>query len=290
MDIQTESKLVNHISDTAFWAAASRAIESERRDALFLDPLSKDLAGEKGYKIATHMPGWEQTLWAVVIRTHSMDQLLLKAIKNNAIDCIVNMAAGLDTRPYRLPLSKNMHWIEVDFPHLIEFKETKLKNNKPVCHLERMSCDLSNPADRNHLLKTIHQKYSKILIITEGFIEYLSEDQVASLVDDINQYSHFQFWIQDYCSSDVAKGMTIVWSKQMPEDVALKFAPPNWVQFFADRDWKTVENRTTTEEAFRFKRETREMRIKRFFHLISLKSEKKGNKHLTGYLLLCKQS
>ena len=37
-----------NISDTARWVAVYRAIESERPDAWFRDPLAKRLAGERG--------------------------------------------------------------------------------------------------------------------------------------------------------------------------------------------------------------------------------------------------
>ncbi|MDE3110116.1 MAG: class I SAM-dependent methyltransferase, partial [Acidobacteriota bacterium] len=47
---------MQHVSDTAFWVAHYRAIEGERPDALFHDPLAGVLAGERGRNIAEHMP------------------------------------------------------------------------------------------------------------------------------------------------------------------------------------------------------------------------------------------
>jgi O-methyltransferase involved in polyketide biosynthesis len=48
--------LIRNVSDTAFWIAHHRAIETERPDALFRDPLAARLAGEHGEKIAAAMP------------------------------------------------------------------------------------------------------------------------------------------------------------------------------------------------------------------------------------------
>ena len=44
--------LVRNISDTAMWAAAYRARETERPGALFRDPFAKRLAGPRGEQIA----------------------------------------------------------------------------------------------------------------------------------------------------------------------------------------------------------------------------------------------
>jgi O-methyltransferase involved in polyketide biosynthesis len=43
---------IEHVTDTAFWVASYRALESERPDALFRDPLAGLLSGEKGKQIA----------------------------------------------------------------------------------------------------------------------------------------------------------------------------------------------------------------------------------------------
>ena len=47
---------IEHVMDTAFWVASDRALEGERADALFRDPLAAVLAGEKGRRIAESMP------------------------------------------------------------------------------------------------------------------------------------------------------------------------------------------------------------------------------------------
>lgn len=47
---------IQNVPDTAFMAAAYRAIESERPDALFRDPLADKLAGERGREIIASLP------------------------------------------------------------------------------------------------------------------------------------------------------------------------------------------------------------------------------------------
>jgi hypothetical protein len=95
--------MIEHVSDTAFWVARHRANESARPDALFHDPLAARLAGERGAEIARTLPNAHMTGWAVVMRTLIIDELILSAIAQG-VDTVVNLGAGLDTRPYRMAL------------------------------------------------------------------------------------------------------------------------------------------------------------------------------------------
>src|SRR6478672_2782051 len=97
--------LIRNISDTARWAATFRAIESERPDALFHDPYAGRLAGDRGKEIHGKMRDMDgrDTSWSWVMRTVLFDRAILQAI-GEGFDTVVNLAAGLDARPYRLNL------------------------------------------------------------------------------------------------------------------------------------------------------------------------------------------
>src|SRR3954462_4287550 len=91
---------LHHVSDTALWVAHYRAEESERPDALFRDPFAKALAGERGRRIAQAMGATAKyTRWTLVIRTVLIDRYIEAAIAGG-VDTILNLGAGLDTRPY----------------------------------------------------------------------------------------------------------------------------------------------------------------------------------------------
>ena len=75
-------------------------MESARSDALFHDPLAGGLAGERGLRIARSRP---DGAWVVAIRTVLIDAFLRSAIVSG-IDTVINLGAGLDTRPYRMDL------------------------------------------------------------------------------------------------------------------------------------------------------------------------------------------
>ena len=108
----TDAKLINHVSDTARWVAVYRAMETERPDAIFSDPFARRLAGERGEAIVQGMPKGRQMSWPMVVRTAVMDEIIMRCITKQGVDCVLNLAAGLDARPWRLPLAPTLRWID----------------------------------------------------------------------------------------------------------------------------------------------------------------------------------
>src|SRR4029450_826093 len=95
---------IDHISDTARWVAFYRAMESERPDAIFHDPFARRLAGEQGEAIVDAMHQGRAFSWPMVVRTAVMDEIILRSIEQDGVLGVLSLAAGLDARPWRLPL------------------------------------------------------------------------------------------------------------------------------------------------------------------------------------------
>jgi O-methyltransferase involved in polyketide biosynthesis len=100
------------------------------------------------------------------------------------VDTVVNLGAGLDTRPYRMELPASLRWIEVDFPDTIAFKNQTQAGEKPVCRLERIAADLSDISLRRSLFQRIGWESQSVLIITDGVIMYLSSDDAAPKISN----------------------------------------------------------------------------------------------------------
>src|SRR5947209_5655133 len=103
------TKIAN-VSDTARWVAVYRAMETARPDALFRDPYAARLAGERGEAIVDHMQRGRSMAWAMITRTVAFDEMILERIRAG-VDRVINLAAGLDTRPWRLDLPRTLRWI-----------------------------------------------------------------------------------------------------------------------------------------------------------------------------------
>ena len=95
--------LIRNISDTARWVATYRAQETERPDAVFRDPFARVLAGARGEQIAAATPFMQQAAWSIIARTYLIDQIVEREVGRGG-DLVVNLAAGLDPRPYRVDL------------------------------------------------------------------------------------------------------------------------------------------------------------------------------------------
>src|SRR5436309_8492123 len=126
-------------------------METDRPDAHFRDPFARVLAGERGQEIVKKMPGAQRSAWAMIVRTCVFDEVILRLIRENGVNIVLNLAAGLDTRPYRLPLPESLSWFEIDFAPILDYKEEKLQNEKPVCRLERIKMDLSDASARRNV-------------------------------------------------------------------------------------------------------------------------------------------
>lgn len=132
---------IRHISDTALWVAVYRAQESERADAVFRDPYASKLAGERGVQIAAAMPFARRHSWSYTARTWLVDQVIERSVRQGT-DMIINLAAGLDSRPYRMQLPTALRWIEIDLPDMLNYKQEVLATERPVCALDRVPLDL----------------------------------------------------------------------------------------------------------------------------------------------------
>jgi methyltransferase (TIGR00027 family) len=281
--------LIENVSDTAFWVAHYRAVESQRADALFHDPLAAVLAGEQGKKIAQAMPGRFMTEWVVALRTCIIDDYIRVAV-TEGIDVVVNLGAGLDTRPYRMNLPDSLLWIEADYPRMIEFKGNRLSGEVPRCQLERVAVDLANPSERRRLLEDIAARARKVLVLTEGVIPYLSVEEVASLAEDLKRTRHAYYWIVEYLSPAAIKFRGKARITRKTKNAPFKFKPDDWFAFFRGHGWCLKEIRYFTEEGERLKRPARlPFTLKVIVNvrmLFASKERREGFRKLAGYALL----
>ncbi len=246
--------VVRNISDTARWAAVFRARETERADAIFRDPYAERLAGKMGVDIANTLPEGNSHAWAWVARTYLFDQFITHEIEQG-VDMVVNLAAGLDARPYRMALPASLQWIEVDLPEILTYKEGILSNEKSACALERIRANLSDGSARRSLFADLDRRANKILVLTEGLLIYLSAEEVASLAKDLAAGPHFQRWIMDLSSPGLLRMMQRTTGKQLSKVGApFKFAPAEGPAYFTPHGWEPIEVKGLLKTATQFKR------------------------------------
>ncbi len=252
--MSVSSELIKNVSDTAWWTATGRFLESKRDDALFKDPLAGLLIEGREQMLSNLLP--TQYLSAMMaVRTKLLDDLVMELIKGKKIDAVINLACGLCTRVFRLPLPQSMHWVEVDFPAMIQFKQEKLSPIAAPCDLEFRAVDLRQAEARQMLLKEVTERHENVLVITEGLLPYLTESNVTQLAAELITYD-VRYWLSDFymnVAQDLVNSPEI-YQAMKKADAMLQFDPESGLDFFQEHGWTLKKQFNFVEEAKRLDR------------------------------------
>lgn len=285
---------IRDVSDTAFMIAAYRAMEGEREDALFHDPLAAALAGERGRQIVAALVRrgragafWSRIMaWMVALRTHIIDDLILSASAQGT-DAVLCLGAGLDTRPYRMALPESLTWIEVDFPHIIELKERHLAGETNRCRLERAKLDLTDLPARRVFLAEVSSRFRRVLVLTEGVIPYLPVDVAGLLADDLRSQAPLTQWIVDYISPQTLRYRG---ARSWIPNAPFLFDPQDPFGFFKEHGWVVSEVRYLWDEGQRLHRPLplpwALMALLRLRAAFMSRAQREGLWRSSGYMLL----
>jgi methyltransferase (TIGR00027 family) len=281
--------LIRDVSDTARWVAMYRAQESARPDALFHDSWAEALAGERGREILAGMPEGNRWGWPMVVRTAVMDEIIEREVAAG-IDTVVYLAAGLDMRPWRLPLPANLRWVEVDLPGIVADKEAalaRLDPGPPRCRFERIAADLADTAQRRDALARAMAGATRALVVAEGLLIYLGEDDVAALATDLAARPEAKLWLIDIAHPRLLVWMQKRWGRVVAEGGApFRFAPAEQTRFFERFGWREREFRGAMPEARRLKREMPGAWFYRLMGLLASPKQREEFRRFSGYALL----
>lgn len=279
---------ITHISDTALWVACYRAMETERPDAIFKDPFARRLAGEHGFQILqTFKDGGRDLSWPLVTRTAVMDEIILRLVRNGTTDAVLNLAAGLDARPWRLELPPALHWYDVDFPDMIDYKISHLSGERASCHYEPRRVDLSDGFARRELLREVGAAHRNVLVVSEGLLVYLQAEQVTNLARDLHDIPAMRWWLFDLASPALLRMLEKTRGPVLRAgNTPMVFGPPESTRFFQPLGWKEVEWRSTFAEGMRLKRSFPMAPVWAFINRISSRKRQEEAHRFSGYALL----
>jgi methyltransferase (TIGR00027 family) len=244
---------IRNVSDTALWVAIYRAMESERPDALFRDPYARRLGGARGEAIVTAMPRGRDMAWPLVVRVAVMDDVIRRCIAAGA-KTVLNLAAGLDARPYRMDLPRDLSWLHVDMPEMVAYFRSHMSGETPRCEIDFIAADLRDGDARAAVFRRAAAQ-GPLLVITEGLLLYLEADQVADLARDLHDQAQARWWLTDLASPALLRYLENGWGRTVAEGNApFRFGPRNGTTYFAPYGWRETEFHSTWDEALRLNR------------------------------------
>jgi len=246
---------IQNISDTARWVAFYRAMESERADAHFRDPWARRLAGERGEAIVDAMPRGRAMAWPMIVRTCLLDEMILRIVREEGADAMLNLAAGLDARPWRLDFPAGFTWYDVDLPGILEYKRGVIGGEPARCAHHAIAADLRDAGARRAVFARVAGAHRRVVVVSEGLIVYLPAADVAALGRDLAAQPAFAWWLTDLASPRLLRFMRGRWSKRLDSgNATMQFAPAEGTAFFAPLGWHEQEFRSIWYESVQLKR------------------------------------
>ncbi|HEY9874317.1 MAG TPA: SAM-dependent methyltransferase [Candidatus Obscuribacterales bacterium] len=227
----TESKDAN-VSFTAKVMAAGRAIETQRSDALFIDPFAEQLAGAEAIEAAIPiLEEYEkQGRPFTAVRTRFFDDFLGNCSQN--IQQIVLLGSGMDTRAFRLNWQPGTHVYEIDQPDVLNYKDSVLNAVSPSCERHSISADLREQGWSQLLIEQGYKTSEPSVWVLEGLLYYLNGSEVHNLLTTITNLSTSGSWF----GADVINTFVLNGSEEWAKYWRSSCDDPE--SFFATYGWK----------------------------------------------------
>lgn len=278
---------IEHISDTARWVAVYRAMETERPDAIFRDPFARRLAGPRGEEIVGSIRRGRSSAWAMIVRTALFDEIIGESIATRGIDTVVNLAAGLDARPWRMELPAALRWVDVDLPAILDYKTGALRAETPRCRYEPTAVDLTDEAARRTLFARLGAEATRALIVSEGLLVYLAPEQVGALAGALHEQPAFACWLLDLANPWLLRYMTRAWGSSVEAGNApFQFGPAEGTAFFAPHGWREATFRSVIDEAHHLRRDMPLGWLWRFLSRLGPRKRREEMRRMSGVVLL----
>ncbi|NUO46848.1 MAG: class I SAM-dependent methyltransferase [Streptomyces sp.] len=230
---------------TAVGVARVRALESEREDALFRDPLARAFAAAGGLWPSSPPPADEAARrrrsavsFSIVIRTRFLDDLLREAVASG-VRQVVLLGAGMDSRAFRMEWPEGTRLFEVDTAAPLDFKAAVLRQERAVARCERIPVAVDLREDWPGALAAAgHDPAAPTVWIAEGLLIYLPEDAVDLLPARIGARSAVgsrmgltlgSRGVIERFGADAAPGSAAsLWVSEMPDDPVAWLAGHGW--------------------------------------------------------------
>ena len=198
--------IASSVGATAVMVAAARAAETARDDALINDPYAKILIADAGTGAWEYMldddfiakvaeadaelaPLFEHMGNYQAVRTHFFDDYFARAVEAG-IRQVVILAAGLDSRAFRLPWPAGTTVYEIDQPKVLEYKSATLAAHRVQPSADRREVPIDLRQDWPAALRDAgFDPAAPTAWLAEGLLMYLPADAQDRLFAQVTELS-----------------------------------------------------------------------------------------------------
>lgn len=169
---------IHGVPETMLQTLYARAAYSKKRKAKFRDDKAVEIVSRMDYDFSLAKKDAMMS-GGVIARTILLDHMVGDFIRENPKGTVVNIACGMDTRVYRLKVPPSVRWYNLDLPETIEIRRRFLSENGHISMIAKSAMDES-------WAEEIEELEDRTLVILEGLVMYLSEEDVKKILSIIS--------------------------------------------------------------------------------------------------------
>lgn len=178
-EIEMKEIKLEGVPETMLQTLYARAAHSKKPNHKFYDAKAVEIVSQMKYDFSKAKKDAAMSA-GVIARTILLDKMVGDFIRENPEGTVINIACGLDTRFYRLDNGK-IRWYNIDLPETIHVRKRFLDENGRVSMIAKSAMD-------EEWTKGVEPQNSEILVVIEGLVMYLSEQDVTQILDIISRH------------------------------------------------------------------------------------------------------
>ena len=203
---------LSEVSQTAILTLTCRAVESEKNNPVFNDPMAilclERLLSVSSQEEKKRILRWKSMYAGIQARdakaraltARSFDSIANLFISNNPGCTVINLACGFDTRFWRIEKEK-CKYVELDLPEMIELKKEILKDHLGY---ELIGCSV---LDTSWIDKVTSNGNSGFLLLAEGLFYYLPRQDVIGILQAMARRFDRSQLVLDMAPEKFTKGL-----------------------------------------------------------------------------------
>lgn len=215
----------NPISRTAYYTLAVRNWDAAQPRPMCGDSLAASFMNQEAQGVWEQFKRYHRANASNAARHAIIDEHLSTVLQARPQAPVIVIGAGFDTRAFRL---KGGHWIEVDEPAILTYKESRLPAARSPNRLTRVPITFSRESLAERLAPFAGWEAPHVII--EGVLMYLTQSQREELIAtlrklfpnhvvycDLMRKSFFEKYSRDVHEQIVGMGATFSDINETPE-------------------------------------------------------------------------